>query len=154
MNKLALAGTAWVASDTHLGPATPVTAEAFEAFLDAAVSEASALLLPGDIFDAWIGDDAIRQAPPWLASILLVGFLGTTTIPLLLLLLWQFHNRLTETLAAPIATCASSAAISSSRKSASERPRARAIAARLRMRVSSPAGTISLAPPLGRCSPH
>jgi UDP-2,3-diacylglucosamine hydrolase len=60
----------WVASDTHLGPATPVTAEAFEGFLDAAASEASALLLPGDIFDAWIGDDAIRQAPPWLAATL------------------------------------------------------------------------------------
>jgi UDP-2,3-diacylglucosamine hydrolase len=70
LNKLALAGTVWVASDTHLGPATPVTAEAFAGFLEAAAEEASALLLPGDIFDAWIGDDVIRAAPPWLAATL------------------------------------------------------------------------------------
>jgi UDP-2,3-diacylglucosamine hydrolase len=54
----------------HLGPAAPATSEAFLGFLDAAAAEASALLLPGDIFDAWIGDDVIRQAPPWLASVL------------------------------------------------------------------------------------
>lgn len=60
----------WLASDLHLGPATPATAEAFLGFLDAASEEASALLLPGDIFDAWIGDDVIKIAPPWLATVL------------------------------------------------------------------------------------
>jgi UDP-2,3-diacylglucosamine hydrolase len=70
LNKIALPGTIWVASDIHLGPATPATAEAFLSFLEAAATEASALLLPGDIFDAWIGDDVIREAPPWLASVL------------------------------------------------------------------------------------
>lgn len=70
MNKVALPGTVWVASDIHLGPQTPATSEAFLGFLGIAASEASALLLPGDIFDAWIGDDAIRQAPPWLATAL------------------------------------------------------------------------------------
>lgn len=70
-NKVELpGGTVWIASDIHLGPGTPATAEAFLGFLDAATSEASALLLPGDIFDAWIGDDAIRQAPPWLDTAL------------------------------------------------------------------------------------
>lgn len=54
----------------HLGPAAPATTEAFLSFLEAAADEASALLLPGDIFDAWIGDDVIRQPPPWLASVL------------------------------------------------------------------------------------
>jgi len=39
------------------------------AFLDSAAQEASAILLPGDIFDAWIGDDVIRAAPPWLAAV-------------------------------------------------------------------------------------
>jgi UDP-2,3-diacylglucosamine hydrolase len=70
LNKIALPGTVWIASDIHLGPATPATAEAFLGFLDAAAAEASALLLPGDIFDAWIGDDIIRAAPPWLATVM------------------------------------------------------------------------------------
>ncbi|MGY6273297.1 UDP-2,3-diacylglucosamine diphosphatase [Achromobacter denitrificans] len=70
MNKISLPGSVWLASDLHLGPATPATSEAFLAFLQAAREEASALLLPGDIFDAWIGDDVIRAAPPWLAAVL------------------------------------------------------------------------------------
>ncbi|AHV93863.1 UDP-2,3-diacylglucosamine diphosphatase [Bordetella holmesii] len=70
MNKLALPGSIWLASDVHLGPATVATSEAFMGFLQAAAEEADALLLPGDIFDAWIGDDVIRAAPPWLAQAL------------------------------------------------------------------------------------
>lgn len=71
MNKLALPrGPVWLASDVHLGPATPATQEAFLGFLEAAADEAAALLLPGDLFDAWIGDDVIRAAPPWLAQAL------------------------------------------------------------------------------------
>jgi len=70
LNKLEFAGPVWLASDLHLGPATPATSEAFRAFLDAAAEEAAALLLPGDIFDAWIGDDVIAAAPPWLAEVL------------------------------------------------------------------------------------
>ncbi|WZB76702.1 UDP-2,3-diacylglucosamine diphosphatase [Achromobacter insuavis] len=70
MNKITLSGPIWLASDLHLGPATPATSEAFLAFLQAAEEEAAALLLPGDIFDAWIGDDVIRAAPPWLATAL------------------------------------------------------------------------------------
>ena len=70
MNKISLSGPVWLASDLHLGPATPATSEAFLAFLQAAREEAAALLLPGDIFDAWIGDDVIRAAPPWLAAAL------------------------------------------------------------------------------------
>jgi UDP-2,3-diacylglucosamine hydrolase len=70
LNKISLPGPIWLASDLHLGPATPATLEAFTAFLQAAREEAAALLLPGDIFDAWIGDDVIRAAPPWLATAL------------------------------------------------------------------------------------
>ena len=70
MNNVALQGPVWLASDVHLGPATPATAEAFLGFLEAAADEAAALLLPGDIFDAWIGDDVIQAAPPWLAAAL------------------------------------------------------------------------------------
>ncbi|CAM3526355.1 UDP-2,3-diacylglucosamine diphosphatase [Bordetella sputigena] len=81
MNKVTLPGTIWVASDMHLGPAAPATSEAFLGFLEAAAAEASAVLLPGDIFDAWIGDDVIRQAPPWLATILHAIKRTTATIP-------------------------------------------------------------------------
>ena len=76
MNKLDLPGTLWLASDIHLGPAAPATSEALLAFLDAAPQEATALLLPGDIFDAWIGDDVIHAPPPWLAAV--VAGLKTT----------------------------------------------------------------------------
>ena len=69
MNKLSLPGTIWFASDLHLGPQVPATFDAFAAFLEAAAEEASALVLPGDIFDAWIGDDVILAAPPWLAGV-------------------------------------------------------------------------------------
>lgn len=70
MNRIALPGPLWLASDLHLGPAVPATSEAFLGFLDTAAEDASALLLPGDIFDAWIGDDVARAAPPWLAAVL------------------------------------------------------------------------------------
>ncbi|MCC2596574.1 UDP-2,3-diacylglucosamine diphosphatase [Pusillimonas sp. MFBS29] len=71
MNKLSLTGTVWVASDIHLGPHTPATALAFHAFLDQACAQADALILCGDIFDAWIGDDfALTSPPPWLATTL------------------------------------------------------------------------------------
>ncbi|AHC48870.1 UDP-2,3-diacylglucosamine diphosphatase [Achromobacter xylosoxidans] len=82
MNKIALPGPVWLASDLHLGPATPATAEAFLAFLQAAEEEAAALLLPGDIFDAWIGDDVIRAAPPWLATALTALRTTASRIPL------------------------------------------------------------------------
>jgi len=68
----------------HLGPAVPATQEAFEAFLQAAADEAAALLLPGDIFDAWIGDDVIRAAPPWLARALAALRQAASRIPVYL----------------------------------------------------------------------
>mgnify|MGYP000043838077 CR=1 FL=1 len=69
MNKIDLAGSVWLASDIHLGQAAPATTEAFLALLDTARREASAIVLPGDIFDAWIGDDLIETPPTWLAAV-------------------------------------------------------------------------------------
>jgi UDP-2,3-diacylglucosamine hydrolase len=70
-NKLALPeGPVWLASDLHLSAGTPATQQAFLDFLQAAADEAAALLLPGDIFDAWIGDDVIADPPAWLAQAL------------------------------------------------------------------------------------
>jgi UDP-2,3-diacylglucosamine hydrolase len=67
---LRLDGAIWLASDLHLGAGMPATREAFLAFLELAADNATALLLPGDLFDAWVGDDVIDAPPPWLAEVL------------------------------------------------------------------------------------
>ncbi|VCU70779.1 UDP-2,3-diacylglucosamine hydrolase [Pigmentiphaga humi] len=53
----------------HLSAESAATREAFLAFLQAAAEQASALLLPGDIFDAWVGDDEIEAGATWLQEI-------------------------------------------------------------------------------------
>lgn len=82
MNKAALPGDLWIASDIHLGAAVPQTARAFYDFLAQARTQAQALILCGDIFDAWIGDDhALRQPPAWLDTALRELRLTAHTIP-------------------------------------------------------------------------
>lgn len=67
MSKLSLPGSVWIASDIHLGPHCPATVQAFHRFLTAASLQADALLLCGDIFESWIGDDlALKDPPIWL----------------------------------------------------------------------------------------
>jgi len=46
-------------SDLHLGPDTPRTLAAFEALLGRL--QADALFVLGDLFEAWVGDDALDQ---------------------------------------------------------------------------------------------
>lgn len=46
-----------LASDVHLGPDDPATAEAFLSALPQVAAGAQRLFLLGDLFDAWIGDD-------------------------------------------------------------------------------------------------
>lgn len=71
LSELHLPGIVWVASDIHLSENTPGTTAAFLDFLNQAATRADALLLPGDIFDVWIGDDFALQSPPqWLHAIL------------------------------------------------------------------------------------
>lgn len=68
MNKLDLRGISpWFAADIHLGEPVPETACRFYEFLACARQKADALVLCGDIFDVWIGDDHALQHPPaWL----------------------------------------------------------------------------------------
>lgn len=68
MNKLELGGATWIAADIHLGPQGPETASRFYGFLKQAERECDALILCGDIFNAWVGDDQIRAPEPWLAQ--------------------------------------------------------------------------------------
>jgi len=69
-SKLVTPGTLWIASDIHLSDAHPETRRAFISFLHKASSQADALFLCGDIFDAWIGDDLATEDPAeWLAEI-------------------------------------------------------------------------------------
>lgn len=83
MNNIRLAGTVWVASDIHLGPDSPETARAFYRFLNEASAHADALILCGDIFDAWIGDDFATTSPPdWLAHALAEFKQVSSRIPL------------------------------------------------------------------------
>ncbi len=83
MNKLVLPGRIWIASDIHLGPDAPSTAAAFHEFLDAAAGQADTLILAGDIFDAWIGDDvALSDPDPWLQNCLTALRLAGNRIPL------------------------------------------------------------------------
>lgn len=71
LNNIQAGGTIWVASDIHLSSQTPATARAFLEFLDLAARQADALFLPGDVFDAWIGDDvALHHPPEWLLTLL------------------------------------------------------------------------------------
>lgn len=67
---LRIEGAAWLASDLHLGEHAPVTQDAFLSWLEMASDQAAAVLLPGDIFEAWVGDDAIASPAPWLAAVL------------------------------------------------------------------------------------
>ncbi|NLC34956.1 MAG: UDP-2,3-diacylglucosamine diphosphatase [Alcaligenaceae bacterium] len=82
MNKLRLPGRIWVASDIHLGPDSPATAAAFFNFLEQAAQQADALILAGDIFDAWIGDDVALQPEPWLQDALHALHAAVARIPL------------------------------------------------------------------------
>ena len=84
MNKLHLPGTVWLASDTHLGPQAPHTNRAFLDFLSQAAQHADALVLGGDIFNVWVGDDIIAAPPAWLAELLVALQLTSRSIPLYL----------------------------------------------------------------------
>jgi UDP-2,3-diacylglucosamine hydrolase len=48
-------------SDLHLAPERPVLVEAFHAFCEGPARAAAALYVLGDLFDAWIGDDQLRE---------------------------------------------------------------------------------------------
>lgn len=80
-----LPGPVWIASDIHLGPDVPRTQEAFLAFLDQARRHAGALVLCGDIFEAWIGDDQATNSPPaWLSQLVHALQATSAKVPLYL----------------------------------------------------------------------
>ncbi|CAM5191561.1 UDP-2,3-diacylglucosamine diphosphatase [Oligella ureolytica] len=69
LNKLSLTANVYLASDIHLGPSIPHTNQAFYEFLKLAAKQADSLILVGDIFHYWIGDDiAIQHPASWLVE--------------------------------------------------------------------------------------
>lgn len=50
-------------SDLHLGPQAPRTTAAFLRWLRGIEGRADALLILGDLFEAWVGDDLLDEAP-------------------------------------------------------------------------------------------
>ena len=48
-------------SDLHLSPARPALVAAFDAFCTGPARAAAAVYVLGDLFDAWIGDDQLRE---------------------------------------------------------------------------------------------
>lgn len=72
LNEVNISGTVWLAADIHLGANIPTTATAFYNFLAQAKTHTDNLILCGDIFDSWIGDDdAIKKPDPWLQQAIL-----------------------------------------------------------------------------------
>jgi len=83
LNRLSIPGRLWIAADVHLGPESPATGAAFQDFLEQAARQADALILAGDLFDAWIGDDVVLQEPePWLQASLAALRVAANRIPL------------------------------------------------------------------------
>src|SRR4051812_24543713 len=48
-------------SDLHLAPARPALVAAFHAFCSGPARSAAAVYVLGDLFDAWIGDDQLKE---------------------------------------------------------------------------------------------
>jgi len=55
-------------SDLHLDPARPAIVELFMGFLVQRAPQAEALYILGDLFEAWIGDDAVDAGHPVIAA--------------------------------------------------------------------------------------
>lgn len=78
-----LSGSVYIASDVHLGAHIPHTNQLFFQFLRQASQEADALILAGDIFNVWFGDDiAINSHEPWLRQSLAALHTCAQHIPL------------------------------------------------------------------------
>jgi len=50
-------------SDLHLTPSMPRTAERFFEFLEKEAGAHEALIILGDLFEFWVGDDAKAKSP-------------------------------------------------------------------------------------------
>ena len=55
-------------SDLHLDPERPAITELFGRFLDGAARDAAARHIPGDLFEAWVGDDDPSEAGTFVAA--------------------------------------------------------------------------------------
>ena len=71
-------------SDLHLTPARPRLAQAFAAFCEGPARAASSLYVLGDLFDAWVGDDQLRE--PFAAQVAAsLGAVAAAGVPVALM---------------------------------------------------------------------
>ena len=63
-------GPVWLASDLHLSEELPRTVAAFIDWLEAARDQAGSVILLGDVFEVWVGDDVLDAPPDWLRPIM------------------------------------------------------------------------------------
>ena len=55
--------SALLISDLHLTPSMPLTAQRFFDFCEKDASQAEAVFILGDLFEYWVGDDAVSRSP-------------------------------------------------------------------------------------------
>ena len=55
--------SALLISDLHLTPSMPLTAQRFFDFCEKDVSQTEAVFILGDLFEYWVGDDAVSNSP-------------------------------------------------------------------------------------------
>ena len=55
--------SALLISDLHLTPSMPLTAQRFFDFCEKDASQAEAVFILGDLFEYWVGDDAVSHSP-------------------------------------------------------------------------------------------
>ncbi len=63
-------GPVWLASDLHLSEELPRTVAAFVDWLEAARDQAGSVILLGDVFEVWVGDDVLDAPPAWLQPVM------------------------------------------------------------------------------------
>ncbi len=64
-------------ADLHLDPSRPAVTETFLRFLEEEATDAGALYILGDLFEAWVGDDAVSGDEPEIEAMAELSQAGT-----------------------------------------------------------------------------
>ncbi|UOF93828.1 MAG: UDP-2,3-diacylglucosamine diphosphatase [Bordetella sp.] len=67
---ISISGPICIISDLHLSNDKPFTLNVFRSFLQLVIKKSNSLIMLGDIFDFWIGDDIVKFSYPWIDSVI------------------------------------------------------------------------------------